>query len=165
MPGQLKRRISAQTALLFLATGLQADITLPVQAPPQADAQAVRVWRGGHTTIPLRGHHGGGGTVTFWIVQRPEHGKLSQLHLTGDNRAAIAYENDGLGHDEFMAGKFDAGEFSLAMYLALKSRGAPYMAIPVFPNRKFRQSYIFVPAGSPLTEDGLSSASTGWPRR
>jgi len=64
---------------------------------------------------------------------------------------AIAYENDGLGHDEFMAGKFDAGEFSLAMYLALKSRRAPYMAIPVFPNRKFRQSYIFVPEGSPLT--------------
>jgi len=65
---------------------------------------------------------------------------------------ALAYENDGLGHDEFMAGKFDAGEFSLAMYLALKSRGAPFMAIPVFPNRKFRQSYIFVPEGSALTD-------------
>lgn len=65
---------------------------------------------------------------------------------------AIAYENDGLGHDEFLAGKFDAGEFSLAMYLALKSRGAPYMAIPVFPNRKFRQSYIFVPEDSSLKE-------------
>jgi len=65
---------------------------------------------------------------------------------------AVAYENDGLGHDEFMAGKFDAGEFSLAMYLALKSRGAPFMAIPVFPNRKFRQSYIFVPQGSSLTD-------------
>ena len=35
---------------------------------------------------------------------------------------------------------------------ALKSRGAPYMAIPVFPNRKFRHSYIFVPDGSPLKE-------------
>ncbi len=65
---------------------------------------------------------------------------------------AIAFENDGEGHDEFMAGKYDAGEFSLAMYLALKSRGAPFMAIPVFPNRKFRQSYIFVPDGSPLTD-------------
>lgn len=95
VPGQLKRRISAQAALLFLATGLQADITLPTQAPPQADAQAARVWRGGQTTIPLRGHHGGGGTVTFWIVRRPEHGKLSGLHLIGDNRAVIAYENDG----------------------------------------------------------------------
>jgi len=63
---------------------------------------------------------------------------------------AVAYENDGLGHDEFLAGKFAAGEFSLAMYLALKSRGAPYLAIPVFPNRKFRQSYIFVPENSTL---------------
>jgi len=65
---------------------------------------------------------------------------------------AIAFENDGEGHDQFMAGRFDTGEFSLAMYLALKSRGAPYMAIPVFPNRKFRQSYIFVPENSPLKE-------------
>ncbi|MSP40609.1 MAG: ABC transporter substrate-binding protein [Deltaproteobacteria bacterium] len=65
---------------------------------------------------------------------------------------ALAFENDGEGHDAFMAGKFDAGEFSLAMYLALKSRGAPFMAIPVFPNRKFRQSYIFVPENSPLKE-------------
>jgi 4,5-dihydroxyphthalate decarboxylase len=65
---------------------------------------------------------------------------------------AIPFENDGEGHDQFMAGQFDAGEFSLAMYLALKSRGAPFMAIPVFPNRKFRQSYIFVPENSPLVE-------------
>jgi 4,5-dihydroxyphthalate decarboxylase len=65
---------------------------------------------------------------------------------------ALAYDDDGLGHEEFLAGKFDAGEFSLAMYLALKSRGAPYMAIPVFPNRKFRHSYIFVPQTSSLKE-------------
>jgi len=65
---------------------------------------------------------------------------------------AIPFENDGEGHDQFMAGKFDTGEFSLAMYLALKSRGAPFIAIPVFPNRKFRQSYIFVPENSPLKE-------------
>ena len=65
---------------------------------------------------------------------------------------AIPFENDGEGHDQFMAGQFDTGEFSLAMYLALKSRGAPFMAIPVFPNRKFRQSYIFVPENSPLKE-------------
>jgi 4,5-dihydroxyphthalate decarboxylase len=65
---------------------------------------------------------------------------------------AIPFENDGEGHDQFMAGRFDTGEFSLAMYLALKSRGGPFMAIPVFPNRKFRQSYIFVPEISPLKE-------------
>jgi 4,5-dihydroxyphthalate decarboxylase len=65
---------------------------------------------------------------------------------------AVPFENDGEGHDQFLAGKYDTGEFSLANYCALKSRGAPYMAIPAFPNRKFRQSYIFVPDASPLRE-------------
>src|ERR1044071_7671802 len=65
---------------------------------------------------------------------------------------AVPFENDGEGHDQFLAGKYDTGEFSLANYCALKSRGAPYMAIPAFPNRKFRQSYIFVPDASTLRE-------------
>jgi 4,5-dihydroxyphthalate decarboxylase len=65
---------------------------------------------------------------------------------------AMPFEDDGYGHDQFLEGKYDAGEFSLANYCALKSRGAPYMAIPAFPNRKFRQSYIFVPERSPLKE-------------
>jgi 4,5-dihydroxyphthalate decarboxylase len=65
---------------------------------------------------------------------------------------AVPFENDGEGHELFLAGKYDAGEFSLANYCALKSRGEPFMAIPVFPNRKFRHSYIFVPEGSPLEE-------------
>jgi 4,5-dihydroxyphthalate decarboxylase len=65
---------------------------------------------------------------------------------------AVAFEDDGAGHEEFLAGKYDTGEFSLANYCALKSRGGPYMAIPVFLNRKFRHSYIFVPEGSPLME-------------
>ena len=65
---------------------------------------------------------------------------------------AVAFEEDGKGHEEFLAGKYDTGEFSLANYLALRSRGAPLMAIPVFLNRKFRHSYIFVREDSPLKE-------------
>jgi 4,5-dihydroxyphthalate decarboxylase len=65
---------------------------------------------------------------------------------------AVPFENDGEGHEQFLAGKYDAGEFSLANYCALKSRGEPFMAIPVFPNRKFRHSYIFVPERSSLEE-------------
>jgi 4,5-dihydroxyphthalate decarboxylase len=65
---------------------------------------------------------------------------------------AVSFDEDGKGHEEFLAGKYDTGEFSLANYLALKSRGAPFMAIPVFPNRKFRHSYIFVRDDSPLKE-------------
>ena len=79
---------------------------------------------------------------------------------------AVPFENDGEGHEEFLSGKFDTGEFSLANYCALKSRGGPYMAIPVFPNRKFRHSYIFVPENSPLKEPaqlkGKKVGIPGW---
>ena len=62
------------------------------------------------------------------------------------------FGNDGECHRRFLRGEFDAAEFSLALYIALKSRGAPLAAIPVFPNRKFRHSYIFVRDESPLKE-------------
>lgn len=65
---------------------------------------------------------------------------------------AVAFEEDGKGHKEFLDGKYDTSEFSLANYLAMKNLGEPVMAIPVFPNRKFRQSYIFVRDDSPLTQ-------------
>ena len=75
-----------------------------------------------------------------------------RVKLANFELKAMAFEDDAQGHEEFLAGKFDAGEFSLANYLALKSRGAPLMAIPVFPNRKFRHSYIFVRKDSPMQE-------------
>ena len=79
---------------------------------------------------------------------------------------AVPFQEDGAGHEEFLAGKYDTGEFSLANYLALKSRDAPFMAIPVFPNRKFRHSYIFVPENSPLKEPaqlkGKKVGILGW---
>ena len=75
-----------------------------------------------------------------------------RVKTTDFDLRAIAFDDDGLGHEEFLAGKYDCGEFSLAIYLALKSRGAAYIAIPVFPNRKFRHSYIFVRQESSLRE-------------
>jgi 4,5-dihydroxyphthalate decarboxylase len=75
-----------------------------------------------------------------------------RVKLKGFELKAVGFEEDGLGHEQFLSGNFDAGEFSLANYCALKSRGHPYMAIPAFPNRKFRHSYIFVREDSPLKE-------------
>lgn len=52
--------------------------------------------------------------------------------------------NDGAIHALLREGKLDACEYSFGGYLGDRSRGVPYIAIPAFPNRKFRLSYIFV---------------------
>lgn len=98
MQRPFQRRGAIAFALLCSVMTLSADITLPSAAPsppPQADDYALRLWRGGRATIPLRGHHRGSGTVTFWIVDAPAHGTLSELRLLGDNRATIVYQHDG----------------------------------------------------------------------
>jgi len=52
--------------------------------------------------------------------------------------------NDGDIHQGLRDGKLDACEYSFGGYLGDRSRGVKYIAIPAFPNRKFRLSYIFV---------------------
>jgi 4,5-dihydroxyphthalate decarboxylase len=42
--------------------------------------------------------------------------------------------------------EFDVCEFSMCQYLVAKAKGEPMIAIPVFPHRRFRHSYIFVNA-------------------
>ncbi len=40
---------------------------------------------------------------------------------------------------------FDLAEMSLSLYLQLRSRGdLPFVALPIFPSRMFRHSYVFV---------------------
>lgn len=72
---------------------------------------------------------------------------------TGDLKLKVVpFESDGERHRRFLAGDFDASELSLALYLALKSNGAPLVALPVFPNRRFRYSFIYVRDDSPIRE-------------
>jgi 4,5-dihydroxyphthalate decarboxylase len=42
--------------------------------------------------------------------------------------------------------EFDASEFSCSTYTVLRGRGEPFIAIPVFPSRVFRHSFIYVNA-------------------
>ena len=47
---------------------------------------------------------------------------------------------------------FDASELSLSSYLIAKSMGKPLIAIPVFPARTFRHSYVFINNKSGITK-------------
>lgn len=89
----LMSRIALPALLLasVLPFSARADIRLPGGAPPQVDAVAARVLRGGSVSIGLRGHFGGAGAVIFRISRPPSHGKLSQLRATGGNGATILY--------------------------------------------------------------------------
>ncbi len=49
--------------------------------------------------------------------------------------------------------EFDVCEFSMASYMLLRDRGdLPYLAVPVFPHRRFRHSYLFVNAAAGIKE-------------
>jgi 4,5-dihydroxyphthalate decarboxylase len=56
-------------------------------------------------------------------------------------------------HWRMMRGQeFDACELSLASYLMINDRRSlPFLAIPVFPHRRFRHSYLFVNAAAGLS--------------
>jgi 4,5-dihydroxyphthalate decarboxylase len=47
---------------------------------------------------------------------------------------------------------FDASEISLSSFVISKTMGKPLLAIPVFPGRAFRHSYIFVNSNSGIRE-------------
>jgi 4,5-dihydroxyphthalate decarboxylase len=47
---------------------------------------------------------------------------------------------------------FDASELSLSSYLIARSIGKPLIAIPVFPARTFRHSYVFINRNSGITQ-------------
>lgn len=48
--------------------------------------------------------------------------------------------------------EFDVSEMSFSSYLLTLSRGAPFVAIPVFPSRAFRHNGIYVRTDGPITK-------------
>lgn len=48
--------------------------------------------------------------------------------------------------------EFDVAELGLTFYLRLLESGPPFVALPIFPNRVFRHSCVFVNTGSGITE-------------
>ena len=50
--------------------------------------------------------------------------------------------------------EFDVAELGLTFHLRLLEAGSPFVALPVFPNRMFRHSCVFVNTGSGITGPG-----------
>ena len=74
--------------------------------------------------------------------------------------------DDGGLHSAMIDGRFDACELSLAMSTYMCGHDRPFIAIPVFPNRRFRHSFIYVNSqsgiDSPKDLVGKKVASGGW---
>jgi hypothetical protein len=50
--------------------------------------------------------------------------------------------------------EFDVGELGLTFFLRLQETGLPFVALPIFPNRVFRHSCVFVNTQSGITKPG-----------
>jgi 4,5-dihydroxyphthalate decarboxylase len=74
--------------------------------------------------------------------------------------------DDGAIHSQLREGKIDACEYSFGALMAGQAQEVPYVAIPAFPNRKFRLSYIFVNSAagihSPKDLEGRRVGILGW---
>jgi len=85
-----------------------------------------------------------------------------RTHALGDGRVPIEgcdpiyfdIEPEEMFHRALHHEEFDVAELSFSNYVALRSRGeCPYVAIPVFPGRKFRHSAIYI-----RTDRGIRTA-------
>ena len=66
-----------------------------------------------------------------------------QVAIQGIEPVFVPFEMENFRH--MLADlEYDISEMSFSSYLIAREAGVPVVAIPVFPNRRFRHSYIFV---------------------
>lgn len=75
-----------------------------------------------------------------------------RVTIEGLDLTTLLFKDNGERHDRFMAGEFDACEISFANYLRSWSQDATFAAIPVFFNRQFRHSSIYINANAGIHE-------------
>jgi 4,5-dihydroxyphthalate decarboxylase len=56
---------------------------------------------------------------------------------------SVAARDGSRRHERMLQGEFDAAEIGIAPYAMIKTRGAPFTAIPIFPRRLFSQSLVY----------------------
>lgn len=89
-----------------------------------------------------------------------------RVSADGLNLTTVMLKNNGARHDRFLAGEFDAAEFSFALYLRCWSQRMDFEAIPLFFNRQFRHGSIFVNVDcgiqNPLDLEGKRIGVASW---
>ena len=75
-----------------------------------------------------------------------------RVKIEGVDLTTLLFKDNGERHERFMAGEFDAAEISFANYLRSWSQDPAFAAIPVFFNRQFRHSSIYINADAGIRE-------------
>lgn len=89
-----------------------------------------------------------------------------EVEIPGLELEVTRDEDDGRLHRHFLEGSFDAAELSFATSVRRLGPDKDLLAVPVFPARKFRHSFLYVRAGagieSPKQLEGHRVGLNGW---
>ncbi len=104
-------------------------------------------------------------TIACWGYDRVRPLMDGQVPIEGCEATFLDLEPEEMFHRALHFEEFDVTELSLSNYLTLVARGTcPYVAIPVFPGRRFRHAGIFINARSGIEKpEDLKGRRVGSP--
>lgn len=104
-------------------------------------------------------------TIAGWSYDRVRPLINGQVRIEGCDATFIDLEPEEMFHRALHFEEFDVTELSLSNYLTLTARDScPYIAIPVFPGRRFRHAGIYINTRSGIqTPEDLKGRIVGSP--
>lgn len=92
-------------------------------------------------------------TIACWGYDRTKPLEDGRVKVEGCNVTFLDLEPEEMFHRALHFEEFDATELSFSNYLTLTARGTcPYVAVPVFPGRRFRHNGIYINKRSGIRE-------------
>ena len=104
-------------------------------------------------------------TIACWGYDRTKALETGRVKVEGCDVTFLDLEPEEMFHRALRFEEFDVTELSFSNYLTLTDRGTcPYVAIPVFPGRRFRHNAIYVNKQSGIrTPEDLKGRLVGTP--
>ncbi|HEU0071417.1 MAG TPA: ABC transporter substrate-binding protein, partial [Alphaproteobacteria bacterium] len=76
-----------------------------------------------------------------------------RVKADGINLTVVSKMDSTTRHWRFLRNQdFDVAEISCSSYMAARDKGQPFVAIPVFPHRRFRHGFIFINTKKGITK-------------